>query len=146
MHGHESSKRKRVKASRFWCLLKFLWFARLLSFMIKYYKQSMRDSKLEPSVRYLTLAGRQFNLYPFISSNPKQRTMLSLSYMGPKKRSGGEDTSTWGSVVWRTRWKPAADLQYTPTHSVPLSLSFENRAPLTIPVPERQTQWDGGSM
>ena len=32
-----------------------------------------------------------------------------------------------------------------PTPSVPLSLSFENRAPLTIPVPERQTQWDGGS-
>jgi len=31
------------------------------------------------------------------------------------------------------------------TPSVPLSLSFENRAPLTIPVPERQTQWDGGS-
>ena len=106
-------KRKRVKASRFWCLLKFLWFARLLSFMIKYYKESMRDSKLVPSVRYLTLAGRQFNLYPFISSNPKQRTMLSLSYMGPKKRSGGEDTSTWGSVVWRTRWKPVADLQYS---------------------------------
>ena len=31
------------------------------------------------------------------------------------------------------------------TPSVPLSLSLENRAPLTIPVPERQTQWDGGS-
>ena len=31
------------------------------------------------------------------------------------------------------------------TPSVPLSLSFENRAPLTIPLPERQTQWDGGS-
>jgi len=24
-------------------------------------------------------------------------------------------------------------------------LSLENRVPLTIPVPERQTQWDGGS-
>jgi len=24
-------------------------------------------------------------------------------------------------------------------------LSLENRAPLTIPLPERQTQWDGGS-
>jgi len=32
------------------------------------------------------------------------------------------------------------------TPSVPLSLSLENRAPLTIPLPERQTQWDGGSM
>ena len=31
------------------------------------------------------------------------------------------------------------------TPSVPLSLSFENCAPLTIPVPERQTQWDEGS-
>jgi len=33
----------------------------------------------------------------------------------------------------------------THTPSVPLSLSFENRVPLTIPLPERQTQWDGGS-
>ena len=32
------------------------------------------------------------------------------------------------------------------TPSVPLSLSLENRAPLTIPLPERQTQWDGGSI
>ena len=32
------------------------------------------------------------------------------------------------------------------TPSVPLSLSLENRAPLTIPIPERQTQWDGGSI